>query len=106
MVILRTEFLAVCGIIGLCLFHLFPTGEVLDGTCCTTVTMEVDVEQHLLLPETTDIQWHVIIYLIYSQSHIEILYLLVVCDNPYISKLFFFLNGQQQIFLVQMPIRL
>ena len=77
--------------------HLAPADKVLDGTRCATVAMEGDVNQHLLVAEALDIQRHIVVHLVHSKPHVEIMHLLVVHDDAQMGVLFFLLHGQQQI---------
>ena len=74
----RTEFLTVGGVKHIALLHFTPAEEVLHRASKTTVTMEEDIEQHLVGTESADVEGYIVVNLVDSQSHIEFLYLLVV----------------------------
>ena len=59
--------------------------------------MEGDIDQHLLVAEALDIQWHIVVHLVHSKAHVERLHLLVVHDNAHIGILLLLLHGQQQV---------
>ena len=77
--------------------HLAPAGEILDSTRGAAVTMEGDVNQHLLVAEALDIQRHIVVHLVHRKPHVEIMHLLVVHDDAQMGVLFFLLHGQQQV---------
>ena len=95
--ILWTEFLTVCRIEVAALLHVFPADEILHGTCETTVSVESDVEQQVFLSEALDVEGYVIVYLVYCQTNVQRLYLLVVSQHAYVRVILSFLYGQEQI---------
>ena len=97
MVIGGTEMLAVAVVERVGHPHLTPADKVLDGTGGAAVAMEGDVDQHLLVAETLDVEGHVVVYLVHREAHIEGLHLLVVHDNAHIGVLLFLLHGQQEV---------
>ena len=63
------------------------------------VAIEGDVQQELraLSRKPREVQRHIVVHLVDSQSYVERLHLLVVCQHLDISYLLPFLYGQQQI---------
>ena len=99
MVIGRAEFFAVGGVKIIALLHLSPAQKVLHGSRKATVTMEEDVQQHLAGTEALDVQWHIVIYFVDGQAHVQFLYLLVVGQHLDGGIVLPLLYRQQQIFV-------
>ena len=98
--ILGTEFFAVGGVELVALLHVFPTDKVLHGACKSAIAIEINVQQQFFRIETLNIQRNIIVYLVYCQTYIERLHLLVICNNADVGIIFSLLNRQKKIIAV------
>ena len=94
----RTETFSVGGVKLIGLLHLLPTSKVLDGSLGASVSVEVDVEKHVVASKSLDVNGHEIVNLVNSQLHVERLSLFVVYDDADVGYFLLLLYGQQQVF--------